>query len=75
METGTRRSFEEDMEQLENLVARLEKGDMPLDEAFDAYEKGVELLGGLRAQLKAGEARIMELTKKGEIIPFREGES
>lgn len=67
-------SFEAGMEQLEQLVSQLEKGEMPLDRSFAAYEQGVKLLGELRAQLEAGQARVMELTAQGE-KPFTEDEA
>lgn len=64
-------SFEQGMEELEALVSALEKGEMTLDQSFSAYEKGVALLGELRAQLKAGEGRVMVLTGQGE-APLKE---
>lgn len=64
-------SFEQGMEELEALVSGLEKGEMTLDQSFSAYEKGVALLGELRAQLKAGEGRVMALTGQGE-APLKE---
>ena len=35
--------FEEALSQLEGLVARLEAGDLPLEEALRAFEEGVRL--------------------------------
>lgn len=67
-------SFEQGMEQLEALVGQLEKGEMPLEQSFSAYEKGMALLSEMRAQLQAGQARVMELTDRGE-MPFAEDEA
>lgn len=64
-------SFEQGMEELEALVSALEKGEMTLDQSFSAYEKGVALLEELRAQLKAGEGRVMALIGQGE-APLKE---
>jgi exodeoxyribonuclease VII small subunit len=35
--------FEEALAELESLVERLERGDLPLDEALKTFERGVEL--------------------------------
>ena len=37
------RSFEELQRELDELVARLERGDVPLDEALDLWRRGDEL--------------------------------
>ncbi len=36
-------SFEEAMNELENLVASLDKGDISLDQAIKAYDRGAQL--------------------------------
>lgn len=36
-------TFEESLEELEKIVARLEQGDVPLEEALDAFQKGMDL--------------------------------
>ena len=59
-------SFEEGMETLEKLVKRMEQGEMPLEETFEAYEQAKALLNQLSGMLDAGEARMVELTKQGE---------
>lgn len=59
-------SFEEGMQQLEALVQSLESGQMPLDAAFEAYERAVELKKALGALLDEGDRRIRVLTEDGE---------
>lgn len=59
-------SFEEGMQQLEALVQSLESGQMPLDAAFEAYERAVELKKALTALLDEGDRRIRVLTEDGE---------
>ena len=68
-------NFEEGLAQLEALVQALEEGKLPLDESFEAYERGVALLKDLEAKLSASEARVRLLTENGEEQPYaREGE-
>jgi exodeoxyribonuclease VII small subunit len=38
-----KRSFEEAIRELEMIVDMLEKGEMPLEKALDAFQKGIEL--------------------------------
>ena len=54
-------SFESAQEELEQLVARLESGDLPLDQLLTGYQRGAELLSYCRARLEAVEAQIKVL--------------
>jgi len=63
-------TFEQALKNLENAVARLEKGQMPLDEALDCFEAGVQSAKLCRKKLQAVEKRIEMLTKgsDGELL-------
>jgi exodeoxyribonuclease VII small subunit len=52
------RSFEQSLGELEQIVADLEGGELGLDEALEAYEKGVRRLKQCQARLEAAERRI-----------------
>lgn len=58
--------FEDGIEKLEQIVSRLEKGDMPLEESFKAYEEGVGLGKALKEILDEGDARIRVLKENTE---------
>jgi len=58
-------SFEGALERLEALVDRLEQGDLPLEEALQAFEEGVALTRRCAAQLEDAERRIDVLVKEG----------
>ena len=62
--------FEEAMTELEDVVERLEGGDIPLEASLAAFERGVALVRLLHARLDAVQARIEELTRneRGEIV-------
>ena len=70
-------TFEKALKNLEDAVARLEKGQMPLDEALDCFETGVQSANLCRKKLQAVETRIEMLMKKidGSLIaePFGQG--
>lgn len=56
-------TFEQALKKLEEAVARLERGQMPLDEALDCFETGVQSATLCRRKLQAVEARIETLMK------------
>ncbi|MBF0446356.1 MAG: exodeoxyribonuclease VII small subunit [Magnetococcales bacterium] len=54
-------SFEESLTQLEKIVQRLERGDLPLEEGLNAFEEGIKLSHDCQSKLDACEKRIEEL--------------
>ena len=46
-------SFEAALQELEQVVGRLESGDVPLEESISLYARGAELRGHCEAKLKA----------------------
>ena len=56
-------SFEAALQELEQVVARLESGDVPLEESIALYARGAELRGHCEAKLKSAEARVAEITQ------------
>ncbi len=59
-------TFEAGMTELEAIVRSLEKGDFPLEESFQAFERGMKLSEQLKKILANGDARIRVLTARGE---------
>lgn len=62
-------SFESSIKELEQIVSSLEKGDCPLDEAVELFEKGVKISKECHKALNDAEQKIKILTetnKKGE---------
>jgi exodeoxyribonuclease VII small subunit len=58
-------SFEELQRELEDVVARLERGDVPVDDAIALFRRGEELYRACVARLEAAELQIEELTSGG----------
>lgn len=56
-------SFEAALKELEQVVQRLESGEVPLEESIALYARGAELRGHCEARLKAAEARVAEITQ------------
>jgi exodeoxyribonuclease VII small subunit len=57
--------FEQALAELESLVERLERGDLPLDEALKTFERGVELTRHCQAALKAAQQKVEILLRRG----------
>ena len=59
-------TFESGMDELETLVRDLENGALPLEESFQAFERGMALKKRLEKLLEEGDKRIHVLTEDGE---------
>lgn len=58
-------SFEKSLEELESVVKQLESGDLPLEQALQLFERGVQLSDACRQQLQQAETRVEVLSQKG----------
>ncbi len=55
-------SFEEAMASLEQIVAKLESGNAPLEQSIDLYTRGTQLKAHCEAKLKDAQAKIEKIT-------------
>jgi exodeoxyribonuclease VII small subunit len=64
-------SFESALTELESIVAAMEAGQMPLQDALEAYKRGVALLRQCQETLTAAEQQIRILDANGlrEFVP------
>ncbi|TDF39799.1 exodeoxyribonuclease VII small subunit [Alteromonadaceae bacterium M269] len=70
-------SFEDSMQELENIVSAMEKGDMPLEDALTNFERGVQLANNSQQKLKQAEQKVEILLKQNEqeeLSPFDESD-
>ena len=62
-------TFEERLQQVEALIAKMESGEMPLEEAMQQYEAGLNALNALEKELTAAQQRLTVLRQQsGEDI-------
>lgn len=54
--------FEQALAELEQIVSRLERGDVPLEESITIFERGEQLKKHCDALLKKAEARIEKIS-------------
>ena len=57
-------SFEESLKKLEEIVAQLERGDLPLEDSVRLFEEGTRLSAECRKQLDDAEGKIEMLVKQ-----------
>jgi len=56
--------FEQSLAELEATVERLERGDLPLEEALKQFERGVQLARSCESSLKQAEQKVEILLQK-----------
>ena len=62
-------SFEEAMKALEEVVNRLEGGDVPLEDSIKLYERGAELKAHCQTKLAEAEEKVAAITLDGDGKP------
>ncbi|MGI9450790.1 MAG: exodeoxyribonuclease VII small subunit [Geminicoccaceae bacterium] len=61
-ETVAAMSFEQSLKELEQIVQDLERGQLDLDAAIKAYERGTMLKGHCESKLKEAQLRVDKIT-------------
>ena len=59
-------TFEDAMNELENLVDSLDKGDVSLDEAIAAYDRGTQLKDHCQKKLNEAKMKVETIQSSGE---------
>ena len=57
-----KQTFEQSMQRLEELVARMEQGELGLDEMLQCFEEGVGLVAFCEEKLRVAEQKIEVMT-------------
>ncbi|BET40672.1 MULTISPECIES: exodeoxyribonuclease VII small subunit [Atlantibacter] len=63
-------SFETALQELEQIVSRLESGALPLEEALNEFERGVQLARQGQVKLQQAEQRVQILLSESEDAPL-----
>ena len=67
-------SLEENFNELEEIIEKLESDDIPLEDAFKAYSDGMKLLKTCNDQIDRVEKQVLKLTEEGQLEAFEDGE-
>ena len=54
-------SFEETLQQVQEITGRIESGTLPLEDSVKEFELGMKILGGLTAELEGMNRRLAVL--------------
>lgn len=57
-------SFEAALKELEDIVAKLEAGDVELEQSITIYERGAALKAHCEAKLKAAELKVEQIVQR-----------
>ena len=63
------KTFEASMQRLEQIVARMEQGNVPLDESLKLFQEGTALVRSCTEQLDKAELEIVKLVKTADGTP------
>lgn len=76
MKKETNQTFEESLSALETIVQQLERGDVPLEEALDIFQKGMVLSKYCQDTLEKAEKTLAKImTETDEEVLFDESEA
>ncbi len=64
------KTFEENMQRLEEIVDRLEKGDAQLGDSLALFEEGTHLVAACRKELDKAEQQVVKLMKGSDGAPI-----
>lgn len=64
------RSIETLFEELDQILAQMESGELSLDQTFSKYEAGIQKIKQCGAQLDLVEKKMLELCADGEVLEF-----
>ena len=62
--------FEDNLKQLEELVAKMESGGLDLDAMIKSFEEGRKLVETCQKDLESIKLRIEKVTKNGSVEPL-----
>ncbi len=57
-------TFEENVKQLETIVAQLERGDLPLEDSIKLFEDGMRVSTACKEQLESAEGKVQMLMRQ-----------
>ncbi len=66
MAVKKKQTFEERLAQMEALIAEMENGALPLEEALKRYEEGMQALIGLEKELQSAQQRLTVLRRAAD---------
>ena len=63
-------TFEQSMDRLEEIVRKIEQGNVPLEEALKLFEEGTKLVDACSKLLDKAEMKVLEMSKEADGTPI-----
>lgn len=63
-------TLEESFEKLEEILAALESRDVTLEQSFEIYQKGMELIKQCNSKIDGVEKKMQVMNEEGELSDF-----
>ena len=61
-------NFESSLKKLEQIVAKLEDGDISLEDSVKSFEEGIDLVKECQKQLSSAELKVKKLLESGDTL-------
>lgn len=66
------KTFEENMQRLEQIVRAMERGDVPLEESLNLFREGTELVRNCGKMLETAELQVKQVMTDSQGMPVLE---
>lgn len=60
------KTIEEQLEEVDEIIGQLESGEIPLEDSFKIYEKGIKLIQNINSRIEKVEKKMIELAPDDE---------
>jgi exodeoxyribonuclease VII small subunit len=70
MKQAKQAKLEDSLKQLEEVIAKLESGDISLEDSFKEYQKGMEMIRLCHATIDKIEKEVQVIAEGGELVGF-----
>ncbi len=71
MNSSEQQNFEKQLQQLEEIVEKLDSSDVPLDESLKLYEEGIAVYRALNKRIIEAEQKIIDISKINNEIDIK----
>lgn len=61
---GKKQTYEENIEQIDEILEKLENGELSLEDSINEYEKAIKLIKESEKLLEIGEGKILKVLEK-----------
>ena len=69
-----KQSYEENIAQIDEILEKLEREELSLDDSISEYEKAIKLIKDSEKLLEAGEGKVMKVLEKNGKVEMEEFE-